>query len=118
MKCHKVLLAWASSLLSALPAGAVTAVLLPNPQVPGFRFPESEATIVNWVYEMGNGPPADAATAFENMNRSEEHTSELQSLRHLVCRLLLEKKKNKHKISAHWKVRLKLAVCDLGPELA
>src|SRR5258705_9745609 len=27
--------------------------------------------------------------------RSEEHTSELQSLRHLVCRLLLEKKKQK-----------------------
>src|SRR5947199_4892358 len=26
--------------------------------------------------------------------RSEEHTSELQSLRHLVCRLLLEKKRN------------------------
>src|SRR5262245_64309043 len=29
--------------------------------------------------------------------RSEEHTSELQSLRHLVCRLLLEKKKKKDK---------------------
>src|SRR5262245_64634480 len=29
--------------------------------------------------------------------RSEEHTSELQSLRHLVCRLLLEKKKKKHR---------------------
>src|SRR5436853_2446186 len=28
------------------------------------------------------------------ISRSEEHTSELQSLRHLVCRLLLEKKKN------------------------
>src|SRR5205814_10022064 len=28
------------------------------------------------------------------LDRSEEHTSELQSLRHLVCRLLLEKKKN------------------------
>src|SRR5262245_65037360 len=28
-----------------------------------------------------------------NCERSEEHTSELQSLRHLVCRLLLEKKK-------------------------
>src|SRR5205814_8314347 len=27
------------------------------------------------------------------LDRSEEHTSELQSLRHLVCRLLLEKKK-------------------------
>src|SRR5262245_63772211 len=32
--------------------------------------------------------------------RSEEHTSELQSLRHLVCRLLLEKKKNKKKNKA------------------
>src|SRR2546425_2489282 len=30
------------------------------------------------------------------MNRSEEHTSELQSLAYLVCRLLLEKKKNKY----------------------
>src|SRR5205814_10387338 len=30
--------------------------------------------------------------------RSEEHTSELQSLRHLVCRLLLEKKKKKTRI--------------------
>src|SRR5437899_8618790 len=32
------------------------------------------------------------AARFAN-HRSEEHTSELQSLRHLVCRLLLEKKK-------------------------
>src|SRR5262245_63417319 len=32
--------------------------------------------------------------------RSEEHTSELQSLRHLVCRLLLEKKKNKQNNTA------------------
>src|SRR5258705_6089891 len=33
-----------------------------------------------------------------SMERSEEHTSELQSLRHLVCRLLLEKKKkNKYR---------------------
>src|SRR5258706_11546057 len=30
--------------------------------------------------------------------RSEEHTSELQSLTNLVCRLLLEKKKNQHTI--------------------
>src|SRR5262245_33482793 len=34
--------------------------------------------------------------ASRNPLRSEEHTSELQSLRHLVCRLLLEKKKAKH----------------------
>src|SRR5258705_12410985 len=34
------------------------------------------------------------------LDRSEEHTSELQSLRHLVCRLLLEKKKKNHCMSA------------------
>src|SRR5690554_7458199 len=33
----------------------------------------------------------------EHYGRSEEHTSELQSRPHLVCRLLLEKKKNKNK---------------------
>src|SRR5262245_64379948 len=39
-------------------------------------------------------------------SRSEEHTSELQSLRHLVCRLLLEKKK----IYAKYIIQLKLHV--------
>src|SRR3712207_8409490 len=33
--------------------------------------------------------------AAERQRRSEEHTSELQSRQYLVCRLLLEKKKNK-----------------------
>src|SRR2546425_6668924 len=32
------------------------------------------------------------------ITRSEEHTSELQSLAYLVCRLLLEKKKKKYKV--------------------
>src|SRR5262245_62474205 len=52
----------------------------------------------------GDGAPVAAALAddrrgfagdggFVHAGRSEEHTSELQSLRHLVCRLLLEKKK-------------------------
>src|ERR1041384_2151319 len=36
--------------------------------------------------------PGDGVSAL----RSEEHTSELQSLAYLVCRLLLEKKQNKH----------------------
>src|SRR5439155_25992037 len=35
--------------------------------------------------------------AMVRKSRSEEHTSELQSRGHLVCRLLLEKKKNKNK---------------------
>src|SRR2546425_2176559 len=37
--------------------------------------------------------PGLAATAADRCRRSEEHTSELQSLAYLVCRLLLEKKK-------------------------
>src|SRR2546425_9618049 len=45
--------------------------------------------------KMGRGSLGSAA----GVNRSEEHTSELQSLAYLVCRLLLEKKKkNKHDI--------------------
>src|SRR2546422_5727247 len=42
---------------------------------------------------IGNLPPAKAPHLSEGMHRSEEHTSELQSRLHLVCRLLLEKKK-------------------------
>src|SRR5689334_24639861 len=37
----------------------------------------------------------DAASACATQGRSEEHTSELQSQFHLVCRLLLEKKNGK-----------------------
>src|SRR2546422_525247 len=37
------------------------------------------------------------AEVFRDRGRSEEHTSELQSRLHLVCRLLLEKKKKKTK---------------------
>src|SRR5258705_10318370 len=43
-------------------------------------------------------------TSLFPLERSEEHTSELQSLRHLVCRLLLEKKKNNNKLSLIHKV--------------
>src|SRR5439155_2156466 len=37
---------------------------------------------------------AEIAAADPNRSRSEEHTSELQSRGHIVCRLLLEKKNN------------------------
>src|SRR2546429_6915189 len=43
--------------------------------------------------EINSFVPSYVAT-FPAMSRSEEHTSELQSRLHLVCRLLLEKKKN------------------------
>src|SRR5689334_23518682 len=39
------------------------------------------------------------AVARRDRERSEEHTSELQSQFHLVCRLLLEKKKKKNHVS-------------------
>src|SRR5258708_17562159 len=52
---------------------------------------------------IGNIPPAEAEEPYYAMleqpamaARSEEHTSELQSPDHLVCRLLLEKKKKQH----------------------
>src|SRR5256884_5802244 len=53
---------------------------------PGSRYAEA-------IENIDVGGPAMLRAAAKN--RSEEHTSELQSRLHLVCRLLLEKKKNK-----------------------
>src|SRR5689334_24618932 len=44
---------------------------------------------------LDNGVHFISLQAFARYDRSEEHTSELQSQFHLVCRLLLEKKKKK-----------------------
>src|SRR5437764_8982335 len=46
--------------------------------------------------------------------RSEEHTSELQSPMYLVCRLLLEKKKNKERRSRWGKGETDLACCTMA----
>src|SRR5258705_6680887 len=54
---------------------------------PGFPY-----QIAAWHH--GNGVAIASVMPGSNLVRSEEHTSELQSLRHLVCRLLLEKKKS------------------------
>src|SRR2546429_3075729 len=55
------------------------------------------------------GPPPSGNTT-NIANRSEEHTSELQSRLHLVCRLLLEKKntrnRNSHSPPGHLHTRL------------
>src|SRR5438093_4906207 len=53
---------------------------------------------------MGNGhrrSRTQSACTSPGSTRSEEHTSELQSLTNLVCRLLLEKKKQKERNTAH-----------------
>src|SRR5437899_4401778 len=70
--------------------------------IPGSYDPETHL----YIFGTGNPTPAYTATLRASSDvhtnlftcsvvalRSEEHTSELQSLRHLVCRLLLEKKK-------------------------
>src|SRR5437899_5515046 len=49
---------------------------------------------VFYMHVHGMGRASELA---RSLKRSEEHTSELQSLRHLVCRLLLEKKKQRCK---------------------
>src|SRR3989441_2808964 len=65
-----------------------------------FIFPEDKLSVQ--VH-----PDDDYARRYESRQggrgkteRSEEHTSELQSLAYLVCRLLLEKKKKRHETCA------------------
>src|SRR5687767_15357251 len=55
--------------------------------------PERAAPSAGRLHGLARRPPA--AAAGERARRSEEHTSELQSLAYLVCRLLLEKKNKK-----------------------
>src|SRR2546425_4912688 len=50
-----------------------------------------------WVANTPTGFP-DCTSSVSSSARSEEHTSELQSLAYLVCRLLLEKKKRYIKV--------------------
>src|SRR3990170_3628596 len=74
------------SLHDALP---ISAPATPGASAPG----PSSAT--------ASRPRARAARPARRTRRSEEHTSELQSPDHLVCRLLLEKKKKKDKATTH-----------------
>src|SRR5438309_6208453 len=51
----------------------------------------------------------------DKQRRSEEHTSELQSQFHLVCRLLLEKKKNKKCKRTTSKILSHAVIADIWP---
>src|SRR5207244_10004665 len=59
----------------------------------------------NSGYSCGNTGGSEVQKEYATCRRcrSEEHTSELQSPDHLVCRLLLEKKNNKHNKSRQQK---------------
>src|SRR3989442_10957097 len=56
-------------------------------------------------------PETGHAIPAAEMVRSEEHTSELQSRPHLVCRLLLEKKKTKRCSSCYSQKRFAISIC-------
>src|SRR5437762_9121574 len=77
---------WAFRSASGLPLRSIqsTAFSWVAPGVPGTRPPWW------WLYQT---PPSEPMRTFCALFRSEEHTSELQSPMYLVCRLLLEKKK-------------------------
>src|SRR2546425_5092991 len=53
-------------------------------------------------YEPDRGRQSRQNRQARSINRSEEHTSELQSLAYLVCRLLLEKKKKNKKNKTYY----------------
>src|SRR6267143_2618867 len=81
----------ALALAVALPIAACSSIPA-TPPAPrsqgGAAIAQAAASLIGTPYHFGG---ADAA-GFD-CSRSEEHTSELQSQFHLVCRLLLEKKK-------------------------
>src|SRR5438045_4252355 len=64
-----------------------------NPAKPGEPCPAEEMCEHSFRLIVGCVRHGDSLAHSRFRQRSEEHTSELQSLRHLVCRLLLEKKK-------------------------
>src|SRR5438034_2919967 len=61
--------------------------------------PRTETGVAAWAVEGRAGVALSLDRALRE--RSEEHTSELQSHSDLVCRLLLEKKKKKKKYKKH-----------------
>src|SRR5205814_7215123 len=87
LSLHDALPISALGFLFAPEAGAASRTKLAR------RVRELAAEKIDELGELAKSGDADE----EDEGRSEEHTSELQSLRHLVCRLLLEKKKKKDK---------------------
>src|SRR2546425_9789720 len=77
--CNQLLLEWEKHPSGLAPVGGL------------FR---AVHTVKGMAATMGYARVTDLAHRMESLlDRSEEHTSELQSLAYLVCRLLLEKKK-------------------------
>src|SRR5438874_8587783 len=78
--------------------------------LPIWRLVLARAFAVDVPALAGVPEPAGAGDVGAVARRSEEHTSELQSRRDLVCRLLLEKKKKKKNKITNWLVMDKWAL--------
>src|SRR3989304_4959018 len=80
--------------LTSMPSSApMSFIASSRPRKPDFWIPslrKLKTSKLDCTKRSGSGPDGSMA-----LSRSEEHTSELQSRLHLVCRLLLEKKKRK-----------------------
>src|SRR5690625_5560858 len=89
---------------SALNYGSAAALTAASRALRGYNDELAEESLATarrvWEYEQNREPnlfrygnTTGGPLVMEQLKRSEEHTSELQSRGHLVCRLLLEKKK-------------------------
>src|SRR5690348_17859138 len=88
-----------SSMMVRSPANAAAPTPAPGKALVVFMRPSSfGGAIQSSVYDTHDSADQFIGIVSSKDKRSEEHTSELQSPVHLVCRLLLEKKKKTHKI--------------------
>src|SRR5690625_6870410 len=94
------------AIMRRVPARGLWSTLIPSAAHAGPSSSRASCGRVRAVFLVVGGPipPASAAGAAagclaDRRGRSEEHTSELQSRGHLVCRLLLEKKNNTSRYS-------------------
>src|SRR3712207_8202076 len=81
------------SLHDALPISLLLVMLLGRPARTGLIVGAGLAQIGEFSFILAELGRSLGMLPAEGYNRSEEHTSELQSRQYLVCRLLLEKKK-------------------------
>src|SRR2546425_2917023 len=86
-----------------MPESEITATSVVPPPMSTIMFPPGSwigkpapiaAAIGSSIRYTSRAPACIAESRTARFSRSEEHTSELQSLAYLVCRLLLEKKKS------------------------
>src|SRR3712207_7695336 len=80
---------------SVLVTVLILGVFIPVVQATTGAANEVRGRVIANVYLVDRADDADVQRVRNLLERSEEHTSELQSRQYLVCRLLLEKKKHK-----------------------